>query len=152
MLPRLLQPVLRPFWRMTRGLTMGAQGVVVDDENRILLVRHSYHPGWHFPGGGVEWGETLRAALARELDEEAGVIVQGAPELHGIFANFEGFPGDHIAVFVVRKWERPRVPGPTLEIEETAFFKPDGLPEGISIGARRRVEEVFEGHPLRERW
>ncbi|MGB3021956.1 MAG: NUDIX domain-containing protein, partial [Methyloceanibacter sp.] len=95
-----LTKVLRPFWRMRRGLTLGAQGVVIDDDNRVLLVRHSYRPGWFFPGGGVEWGETIETALERELEEEVGVSLTTPASLHGVFANFTNFPGDHIAVFV----------------------------------------------------
>lgn len=149
---RVLRGVLRPWWRLTRGLTLGAQGVVIDENSRILLVRHGYRPGWFFPGGGVERSETLSSALKRELEEEAGVILTAPAALHGVFANNENFPGDHIAVFLVREWQRPNIPSPSMEIAEQDFFALDALPGDTSGGTRRRLAEIFDAAPVSETW
>ncbi|MDA7947030.1 MAG: NUDIX domain-containing protein [Hyphomicrobiaceae bacterium] len=149
---RVLGGVLRPWWRLTRGLTLGAQGVVIDDCSRVLLIRHRYRPGWYFPGGGVERNETLSIALKRELDEEAGVILTAPAEFHGLFANIESFPGDHIGVFVVREWEQPDILASSLEIAEQGFFATADLPKGTSGGTRRRLAEIFDGAPKSEKW
>ena len=47
-----------------KGLTLGVRAQVYDAAGRVLLIRHSYLPGWHFPGGGVEFGETAPEAMA----------------------------------------------------------------------------------------
>ena len=151
-LARAVTAVLRPIWRLRRGMTLGAQGVVVDGEGRILLVRHSYRPGWFFPGGGVEWGETLETALARELEEEVGVTLTQAPELHGLFANFTNFPGDHIAVYLVRDWERRENYRKRGEIAEAKMFAPERVPGLTDSGTRARLSEIFDGAPIRTVW
>jgi ADP-ribose pyrophosphatase YjhB (NUDIX family) len=133
-------------------MTLGAQGVVIDDQDRVLLVRHSYRPGWWFPGGGVEWGETLETALQRELEEEVGVRLTAPPMLHGVFANFASFPGDHIAVFVVRRFEREVEYRRRGEIAEARLFERGDWPDAINAGTRARLEEIFDEAPIRPLW
>lgn len=144
--------MLRPIWRLRRGMTLGAQGVVIDDEGRVLLVRHSYRPGWFFPGGGVEWGETLEDALAREIEEEVGVTLTGPPVLHGVFSNNANFPGDHIAVYLVRQWARNGAYRNRGEIAEAEMFAPDDVPALTDPGTRHRLAEIFGKAPLSAHW
>jgi ADP-ribose pyrophosphatase YjhB (NUDIX family) len=148
---KIMGRLLQPWWRLKRGLTMGAQGAVVDAHGRVLLVRHSYRPGWHFPGGGVEWGETVMQSLLRELDEEAAIRPASPPRLHGLFTNFTSFPGDHIALFVVADFTRGDFT-PNAEIEEAAFFARDDLPDETTAGTRARLAEIFDGATLSETW
>jgi 8-oxo-dGTP pyrophosphatase MutT (NUDIX family) len=155
-LRRALEPAVRRFlhlyWRFSRGLTMGVRAIVVDGQGRVFLIRHSYVAGWHLPGGGVEPGETLIAALTRELAEEGNITLAEPPALHGVFFNSRVSRRDHVAVFVVRGFHQAQPPQPNHEIIEHRFFAPDALPEGTTPGTRRRIAEVLRGVPIAERW
>lgn len=103
--PTFRERVFQSYWRIRRPATLGVRGVVVDSSGKVLLLRHTYTPGWHFPGGGVEQGETCAYALARELEEEAGIRADtGAFELVSVHANHAFFPNDHVLVYRITAW------------------------------------------------
>ncbi len=151
-LNRIVTKTFQGYWRLSRGLTIGAQGLIFDNDQNVLLVKHGYRPGWHFPGGGVERTETINTALEREIFEEVGIILKGPPLLHGIFTNFKAFPGDHIALFIIRDWEQPTVPKANREIAEQRFFSYNDLPNDLVAGARNRLTEIFEHRDISETW
>ncbi|HEY0219683.1 MAG TPA: NUDIX domain-containing protein, partial [Afipia sp.] len=63
----LTRRVFHFYSRFARAMTLGTRALVLDGENRVFLVKHSYVAGWHLPGGGVETGETFVESLKREL-------------------------------------------------------------------------------------
>jgi 8-oxo-dGTP pyrophosphatase MutT (NUDIX family) len=143
----LVQPVYRQF----RSLTIGTRTAIFDERGDVLLVRHTYAPGWLFPGGGVERGETVYDAAIREVGEECAVIAEERPLLHGIFDGSEMFPGDHVCCFVLRRFTRGTWK-PNLEIKEAAFFALDALPDGATGGTRRRLAEIAGLAAISEHW
>lgn len=147
----IVTPVLRTWWRLRRPMTLGVRTICTDEEGRVLLVRHSYAKGWHLPGGGVESGETAEHAAIRELAEEGGAEAIGALTLFGFYANHANFPNDHIALYIVERW-RPCAALATREIAERGWFAPDALPEGVTSGTRRRLNEFFANAPRGANW
>ena len=153
---RALEPALRRamhfYWRFARAMTLGVRALVIDERGRVFLVRHSYVSGWHLPGGGVEAGETLGQALARELREEGNIELTAPPQLHGVFFNSRASRRDHVAVFVVRAFRQVAAPVPDREIRATGFFALDALPADTTAATRARITEVLGGAPVGERW
>ena len=147
-----IRRVLHFHWRFSRGLTIGVRGLVFDAQGRVFLVKHSYVTGWHLPGGGVEHGETLVAALARELREEGNIELSGPPELFAIYLNRRISRRDHVALYVVRSFHQTAAPQPNHEIVAHGFFAPDSLPEDATPATRRRIAEVLGGSPVAELW
>lgn len=155
-LRRVLEPVIRRllhfYWRFSRGATLGARAMVIDGAGRVFLIKHSYIDGWHLPGGGVETGETLLEALARELAEEGNIQLGTTPQLYGFYFNKRASRRDHVALFVVRDFRQDGAPLPNHEIIEHGFFPADALPEDASRATRARVAEVLGGAAISELW
>lgn len=147
----------RNLWHMVaRPLTMGVRAIILDESGgagarRVLLIRHSYVGGWHFPGGGVGKGETLVEAMRREVREEVGLSVDSDPQPLAVYARFRYGASDHVAVFVAREWSGTPV-ADGVEILEARFFALDQLPDDVSPATRRRLAEFLGREPVAERW
>jgi ADP-ribose pyrophosphatase YjhB (NUDIX family) len=149
---RLRQSLFLAYSRLTRGMTLGVRAMLLK-EDRVLLVKHSYVPGWYFPGGGVEPGESLAEALDREITEEAGARLTGPAQLFGVYRNENADRRDHVALFVCRNWETPVPPKiPNFEIVGLQLFSVAALPADATAATRARIAEVLGGAPPSADW
>ncbi len=144
-LQRLQIRVLHTYFRFARGMTLGVRAAVRNEAGEVFLIRHTYTPGWQLPGGGVETGETVGEALAKELREEACIRLTGPAQLFGIYFNRNVSRRDHVALYVVRDFVVDEVKKPDMEIAEARFFPLDALPHGLTPATRRRLTEITEG-------
>ena len=123
-------------------VTLGVFAAIFDEAGRLLCVRENYaSKRWSTPGGRVEAGESPLDALRREVLEETGLSI--APgELLGVYAK----PQEDDLVLSFRASVIGRSAwAPNDEIAELGYFGRDELPEPMSVAARTRVLDAFEG-------
>lgn len=134
-------------------MTLGVRILVHDRaQNSVLLVKHTYVPGWYLPGGGVERGETALSALERELREETGIAANNSPILRALYFNRNASYRDHVALYVVDDFRTVSEFAPTAEISAAAFFPVNELPEDITPASQRRIDEMFGEAEISQFW
>jgi len=145
---RLAGKAARIVWRIARPRTIGVRAILLNQDGRIALVRHTYMDQWYLPGGGVKKGESIDAALFRELAEEVGVTDIRMERVLGVYHSRREGKDDHIVIFVAlagpdasAKLRRADL----AEIEEAGWFAPDALPASLSPATARRIAEYREG-------
>ncbi len=134
-------------------MTLGVRGIAENGSGQIMLIRHTYVRGWFLPGGGVEQHETAETALARELEEEAGVQMTGSAQLIGVYSNHPGFRNDHVLLYRIPadQWQQA-TPTSQGEIAERLWTEPHNLPADTTSGTRARLAEVFSNGPGSRYW
>lgn len=138
---RILTRLMHSVFIWTRGMTLGVRAACFDAHGRVFLVRHTYVPGWYLPGGGVEHGETMHEALAKELREEGNLEMTAPPELFHAYLNRKISRRDHVMLYRVQvRQVAPRLPD--REIAESGFFLPEEFPAGVTSATLRRVAEL----------
>lgn len=76
--PVLAKPMYSIYRAFLARFTVGAVGVLFDDDDRVLLVEHLFHRDfpWGLPGGWIERGEMPQHGVEREWHEELNLTVE----------------------------------------------------------------------------
>ena len=147
---RVHRKIKKYFQRKLNCATVGVKGIVVDPDNKVLLVKHTYAPGWHFPGGGVDHNETPIDAVKRELMEEVGIYTEEEPKLMGVYHHQLLRVDDFPLVYIVRRYTQKSVSSP--EIEECQWYALGDIPADTTPATRRRLGELFHGNTISQKW
>jgi ADP-ribose pyrophosphatase YjhB (NUDIX family) len=137
---------------VTRPLTIGVRAAIRMRDDKFVLVRHTYTPGWHFPGGGLARNEVAREALLRETEQELGIRMITEPTLFGVYFNRAVSKRDHVLLFQCRYDGDLPMKSPSYEIADIAAFDADHLPEEVDHGTARRIREIAYGETVTLEW
>ncbi len=145
--------VLREIVRhLVRRPVVGIAAIARARDGRLLLIRRGDTGTWALPGGTLEWGEELRPALVRELEEEAGVVGARLGRVVGVFSRPDRDVRFHaVTVVVTAQIDEPvKPPKNALEITEVRLFDEADVPSELAMGmsdmlrAERAAEPVLE--------
>jgi 8-oxo-dGTP diphosphatase len=116
-------------------------------DGRWLLVRRADTGEWALPGGTLEWGETLRASIVREMEEEAGVTRCEIGRLLGVWSRPDRDPRFHGVTVVVACaiGEPEKPPANPLEITAVKLFAAHDLPEQLAFGMQDMLRAALDG-------
>jgi ADP-ribose pyrophosphatase YjhB (NUDIX family) len=130
-------------WLTNHKFMVGVAGVIIDQEGRILLLRHRFWPegSWGLPGGYVKKGEKLEEALAREVAEETGYQI----EVDALLQVVSGFKL-RLEVHYLGHLSGGSFQLDPKEVLEACFFNPTELPDGL-LAANRRVIQLALARP-----
>lgn len=117
----------------------GANVLVTDERDRLLLLKHGGTGRWTLPGGGLEPGESFAACAARELLEETGLsaarldplLMSCGPEYRFVYPN--GHTVDYVSVLYRAHGVSGTLIPQSEEVLDTAWFSPDELPTDVDL-------------------
>jgi ADP-ribose pyrophosphatase YjhB (NUDIX family) len=153
-LKRLAHPLIKVAYRAVRawgrltGQPLRGAAVALWHGGQLLVVRHSYRPGYSLPGGFLRRGEDPRLAACREILEELAVVI--APQ-DLVLVTDEPAGRYHEHIFECHAPERPRIRIDNWEIIEAEFVDPDRLVAGdyrLAGNLRRARQILFDRHAL----
>jgi ADP-ribose pyrophosphatase YjhB (NUDIX family) len=135
------------------SIVPAVSAIVTDDQGRILLIRRTDNKYLAIPGGGVEPGESVSQATAREVKEETGMDCE-VTGVVGIYSN-----PNHVAAYDDGEVRQQfsicfttnllgGTPTPSNESSEVRFVSPDDIP-GLDMhpSIRLRIQHYLEGRP-----
>lgn len=102
---------------------IGVTGIIFNDKNEVLLVKHTYRGNWSLPGGYIKAKEHPKEGLEREIEEETGYVTSADERLKIRTDRDEArldicYIGTHLGGEF----------RPSSEVSEAAFFPFESLP------------------------
>jgi ADP-ribose pyrophosphatase YjhB (NUDIX family) len=133
-------------WLLNTKFLVGVVGGIFDEQERVLIVRHTYcrHHPWGLPGGWVGGNEKLERALARELREETGFEVA----VGEVFHVRSGYPRPQVDLYFLCEYRGGEFL-PDAAIDAFRFCRLDELPMTILPSQPSVIKLGFA--PWRER-
>jgi 8-oxo-dGTP diphosphatase len=131
---------------LLRRPVVGIAAAARTRDGRWVLIRRGDTGEWALPGGTLEWGESLRDAVARELLEEAGVKVQSLGGVSGVYSRSDRDVRFHAVTVVVHALveEPSAAPANPVEIRDVRLFADDAIPTEIGMGMGDMIRHARE--------
>lgn len=129
-------------------MNVACRGILLDEDNRVLLVQRNDTQKWVMPAGSMEVNESVMDALKREVYEETGLFIEEA-KLIAVYSNphqysYEsmGFSYQMLAfVFLVQKWSGELL-SCTEETDNADFFHLENLPDDVPDLYLETIEDL----------
>ncbi len=138
----LLKEVAR---HVLRRPVVGVAMVAIRQDGCVLVIRRADFGTWALPGGTLEWGETLRTAVERELREEAGAKLEAIESVSGVYSRPDRDPRFHAVTIVVRCKVSDAIEGPmnVAEILEARWRRPEELKGTLALAQDELLEQAL---------
>jgi NADH pyrophosphatase NudC (nudix superfamily) len=132
----------RILWLKHATFMIGITGVVLDDHDRVLLLKHRFWKDcpWGTPSGYLERGESVEDGFAREVREETGLAVCDV-KINSVNSGFRL----RLEISVIGRLDgsaEPTVDG--VEVEQARFFTVDELPPDLRTGQRELIDAAVD--------
>jgi len=131
---------------LLRRPVIGIAAAARTRDGKWVLIKRADTGTWALPGGTLEWGETLRESLMREMEEEAGISGVVPSRVVGVYSRPDRDPRFHgVTVVVLCEVEAPTArPTNPAEILEVGLFADADVPE-LAFGMRDMLEAAQRG-------
>lgn len=134
--------LLTIYWALFKVTTIGVR-VMVEHNGKVLLIKHSYRKGYHFPGGGVRRAEEFDHAGIREVFEETGLVIDKL-QLVSVYRNFLENKNNCVLIYRAGSVINPQeLKADGIEITEAIWIDPQKPPEEASYFTKQALASLF---------
>jgi len=121
--------------------SVSVAGIVVSDDDRVLVIRRDDNGHWEAPGGVLELGESFEDGVRREVLEETGLAIS-VERLSGVYKNLT----HGIVALVFRCRPADGDTHPTAEAREVRWMTREQVEASMNPAFAVRVLDAFDDH------